>query len=377
MAKKKIVIFGIKYFPSKGGASRVVENLLTELTDYYDFTIYCYKNEKAANYMPGVKTIQFSETKIKGLGVFIYYFKCFFHLMFNGQYDLVHLHKTDAAFFLPLLSRKFKVVSTSHALPQLNDKWSGIGKTYFRFVERLFVSSNSTLTAVARTQTAYYKATYNRDVNYIPNGIHPVDNVDPRLADDILAEHNISPNYLFFAARRLIPLKGCHHLIEALKLIDYKGTLVIAADIEQLPSYTESIKKAAKGLDVKFLGYVGNMNVLNALIKQAQLFIFPSELEGMSMMLLEVGSVGTPMVCSNIPQNTAVLGEEEVLYFQTEDAKDLSRKLQWAFNHSKEMTVMADRVKNTVEKEYTVSVVVKKYMDLYNSILEPSFSKTT
>ena len=179
-----------------------------------------------------------------------------------------------------------------------SDKWSYIGKAYFRFVEKLFVNSKSTLTAVARTQTAYYKETYNRDVNYIPNGIHPVEKVDPRLADDILVEHNVSPNYLFFAARRLIPLKGCHHLIDALKLIDYKGTLVIATDIEQLPSYTESIKQAAKGLDVKFLGYVENMNVLNALINQAHLFIFPSELEGMSMMLLEVGSVGTPIVCS-------------------------------------------------------------------------------
>ena len=204
-----------------------------------------------------------------------------------------------------------------------------------------------------------------------------MEKVDPRLADDILVEHNVSPNYLFFAARRLIPLKGCHHLIDALKLIDYKGTLVIATDIEQLPSYTESIKQAAKGLDVKFLGYVENMNVLTALINQAHLFIFPSELEGMSMMLLEVGSVDTPIVCSNIPQNTAVLGEDEVLYFQTEDSKDLARKLQWAFNHPKEMSIMSDRVKNTIEKEYTVSVVIKKYMDLYNSILEPSYSKTT
>jgi len=98
----------------------------------------------------------------------------------------------------------------------------------------------------------------------------------------------------------------------------------------------------------------------------------------MSMMLLEVGSVGTPMICSNIPQNTAVLGEEEVLYFQTQDPKDLARKLHWAFEHPKEMSKMAERVKETIEREYTVSVVVKQYMSLYNGLLEqPSYSKTT
>ena len=62
MKKKKIVIFGVKYFPSKGGTSRVVENLLRELKDHFEITIYCYKNELAADFMEGVKTIQFSET---------------------------------------------------------------------------------------------------------------------------------------------------------------------------------------------------------------------------------------------------------------------------------------------------------------------------
>ena len=139
MAKPKIVIFGIKYFPSKGGTSRIVESLLWGLKEYFDITIYCYKNTLGNQNIPGVRTIQFSEISLKGIGVFWYYLRCCIHLMVHGKYDLVHVHKTDAAFFLPILETKFNVVATSHAIPYLDDKWSKFGKFYFRLAERFFM----------------------------------------------------------------------------------------------------------------------------------------------------------------------------------------------------------------------------------------------
>ncbi|MEL6867937.1 MAG: glycosyltransferase family 4 protein [Bacteroidota bacterium] len=370
MAKKRIAIFGIKYFPSKGGTSRMVENLLLELKDQFDFTVYCYRHEQAEGHIPGVQTIQFAELPIKGIGVFWYYLRCCFHLMFSGQYDLIHAHKTDGAFFLPILGWKYKVIITSHALPYLNDKWSGLGKLYFRLAERIYMHSRQTRTAVSKTQTEYYTQTYQKPVSYIPNGIHKVKEVQAELADELLHQHQVEGDYLFFAARRLIPLKGCHTLLEALKLIQFKGTLLIAADAKQLPAYTEQLKRAARNLDVRFLGYVGDMAILNALIHRAQFFIFPSELEGMSMMLLEVGSLGTPMICSDIPQNKAVFDEREVLYFRSENAPDLAQKIQWAFRHPKEMQQRAQAAKKTIESEYLISHIVKQYTQLYQHLTQ-------
>lgn len=369
MKKKKVVIFGVKYFPSKGGTSRVVENLLWEMKDHFDITIYCYKNELATDFMEGVKTIQFSETPIKGIGVFIYFFKCFFHLMWNGNYDIVHLHKMDGAFFLPLLNLKFKTVATSHGLPYLNDKWSSGAKFYFRRVEEIFMRSKTKLTSVSKTQVEYFDEKYKRKILYIPNGIHPIEKVQPEFADEILKENEVEGEFLFFAARRLIPLKGCHTLIAALKKINYQGTLVIAADIEQLPSYTQELKKSAEGIKVKFVGYVSDLKVLNALIARSKFFIFPSELEAMSMMLLEVGSVGTPMICSDIPQNTAVLENGQVLFFESKNVDDLAEKINWAFENKSEMDSFAKNAKQVIEEKYLVSRVAEKYIDLYNEVI--------
>jgi len=369
MTKPKIAFFGVKYFPSKGGTSRVVENLLPELKEQFDITIYCYKHPQAERYISGIKTVQFPEIKIKGIGVFIYYFICCCHLLLKGKFDLVHAHKTDSAFFLPILRLKYRLVSTSHALPYLNDKWSWIGKTYFQFVERVFMQADSTRTAVSKIQMEYYMEQYKRPVQYIPNGIHPVKDIQPELATSLIKQRGIQDNYIFFAARRIIPLKGCHHLIEALKSIQYKGSLVIAGDIEQLPEYTEELMSIAEGLDVHFLGYVSDMHTLNALIQQASLFVFPSEIEGMSMMLLEVGSVGTPMICSDIPPNKAVLSEAEVLFFQNKNSEHLASKLQWAISHPRQMAELARQAKQTIEQEYSVQQVARKYMHLYQEVL--------
>lgn len=367
--KKKIAIFGVKYFPSKGGTSRVVENLLWELKDHFDITIYCYRHESAAYFMEDVNTIQFSETPIKGIGVFLFYVKCFLHAMWKGKYDVVHLHKMDGAFFLPLLSLKFKTVATSHGLPYLNDKWSSIGKFYFRRMEEMFVGSKARLTSVSKTQVDYFGKKYQREVLHIPNGIHSNGEIQAHFADGVLEKNEVEGEYLFFAARRLIPLKGCHTLIDALKKINYQGTLVIAADVEQLPSYTAQLKKSAEGLKVKFVGYVADLKELNALIFGSKFFVFPSELEAMSMMLLEVGSVGTPIICSDIPQNTAVLENGEVLFFESKNVDDLAEKIRWAFENEAIMEGFAKNAKQVIEEKYLVSRVAEKYIDLYNEVI--------
>jgi glycosyltransferase involved in cell wall biosynthesis len=369
MAKKRIVFFGIKYFPSKGGTSRVVESLIWGLKNHFDITIYCYKNDLANQNIPGVKTIQFPEIPIKGIGVFLYYLRCCFHLMFHGKYDLVHVHKTDAAFFLPILERKFKVVTTSHAIPYYDDKWSKVGKFYFKLAERIFMNSKGVVTSISKTQVDYYSSKYKRQVYFIPNGIDILKLDQIAKIDHIMKTHHVTSNYILFAARRIIPLKGCHTLIKALNQINFKGTLIISGDQNQLPAYTQKLMQDAVNLDVKFIGYISDQKILNNLIRKADIFVFPSEIEGMSMMLLEVAFNGTPLICSDIPQNKAVLNEDEVLYFESKNVNDLSDKIQYAYNNYSAMKTMATKSKNKIKTDYNIEHVVEQYKELYHKII--------
>ena len=84
-------------------------------------------------------------------------------------------------------------------------------------------------------------------------------------------------------------------------------------------------------------------------------------------MLLEVASVGTPVICSDIPENTAVFDEEEVLYFTNKDADDLAEKFVWAQANREEMANKADRAKKRISKQYDRIAVAECYADLYES----------
>jgi len=368
--KPNIAIFGVKYFPSKGGTSRVVEAILGELQHSFNFTIYCYAQAEAESHLENVKVVQIPETPIKGIGVFWFYLKCYLHLRKQTDFDLVHIHKIDAAIFAPLLSRKFPTITTAHALPYLNDKWSRLGKRYFRIAEKMYMHKRGIPTVISKAHQEHFESTYKREVKFIPNGIDldtPIDLVSTRT---ILAKHGVNGNYLFFAARRIIPLKGLHTLLGALKAINYSQPIVIAGDMDQMKDYSQQIMKLAEGLDVKFIGYIGDKPTLLGLVQEADFFVFPSELEGMSIMLLEAANTGCPIICSDIPANTNMFEEEEVSFFQSKSIDDLAVKLRTAIANPKLLAAQAHKAKTKVENAYSREAMSREYAALYQKVLK-------
>lgn len=365
--KKRIAHFGIKYFPSKGGTSRVVESIVQSLKDDYEITIYCYKNEEAIDYIPGVRIIFMPEIPFGTAGVFLYYTLCCLHILFHKGYDIIHVHKTECAFFLPFLRLKGKLAATSHELPYRRDKWSAIEKAYFHLMERFFIYSPATLTAVSEPLKTYYEARYKTNVHFIPNGVEITDARNKNAAIELLASHGVEGPYVFFAARRIMGTKGAHTMLEGLIKAGYQGTVVIAGDTAQLPEYTEKIRKLSSKLNVKFIGYIGNKGILFSLIEMADYFIFPSETEGLSIMLLEVASVGTPIIASNIPENTAVFSDEDVLFFENKSSDDLAEKFVWANGNREILNQKAATAKAKVYSQYNSPQVAKKYAEFYET----------
>jgi glycosyltransferase involved in cell wall biosynthesis len=368
--KKHIAVFGIKFFPSRGGTSRVVEALLRYLKEDYTITIFCYRHPEAAANIPGVNTVMFSPPKVKNIGVFIYFLKCLLHLLFKGDYDLVHAHKTETSLFLPLIRLKYPVIITSHEIPYLNNKWSWIGRLYFHIAEWFFIYSGATRTSISKTQSEYYETRYHKPVFYIPNGIEVPQTIDEGELNTFLQEHQISPEFILFAARRVIPLKGCHYLIDALNRLRFGQQVVIVGDLEQMKEYTTTLINQSKGLDVRFIGYIESSRLLNALVRQSTLFVFPSEIEGMSMMLLEVASLGTPIICSDIPQNQIILQDEHALFFKSKDVADLQEKIEWALDHKEEMHTRATAARDYTLMNFGIEKVAEKYSELYNQHLK-------
>ena len=348
----------------------MIENLTRKMKDDFDITVYCHRHQKAKGYMPGVHVVQFPSLPFGSFGVFVYYFLCALHALLYGKFNLVHVHKIDAAFVIPILSKKYRVVATSHESPYLRDKWNWLGKKYFLLCERIFIHSSAALTSISRPLADYYLSKYQKEVQFIPNGIEITEKIDMKGASEILQRYAIHEGYIMFAARRIMATKGIHTFLEALDYIQYKGDVVIAGDTSHAPQLIKKLIQKHTALNLKFIGYVDQLGVLLALVKEAKLFIFPSETEGMSIMLLEVASMGTPLVCSDIPENTQVFTGNEVTYFRNKDAVDLGNKITEALHDMKVSVEKAENAVRKIKEVYLWDKIVTEYHALYSSILE-------
>ncbi len=173
---------------------------------------------------------------------------------------------------------------------------------------------------------------------------------------------------LAFAAGRIIPLKGCHTMLKALIKINYPGPVKIIGNIDQMPAYKKELQELAKDLDVDFLGLIREKTRLLEIIRNVKYFIFPSYNENMSIMLLEAASVGTPIICSDIPENKVIFNDDEVLYFRSEDHHDLADKIEWAISNPDLMVKRSIKANEKVLAEFTYERISLEYQKLYDSL---------
>ncbi len=133
--------------------------------------------------------------------------------------------------------------------------------------------------------------------------------------------------YVLFAAR-LVPEKGCHYLLEAFaRICPPDVDLVIAGEDLYNGAYAQNLKSHA-GPQVRFVGAVLGAE-FRALVQHADVFVLPSQIEGLSTGLLEAMAARRCIVASALPENLEALGDTG-LTFPAGDVEQLANSLQAA-----------------------------------------------
>lgn len=359
--KPSIAIIGLKGLPAYGGAAAVGQNIIAKLHHKYEFTVYSIAShtELQTGIFDNIcHQIVFKRFPINKLNSLVYYIKSTIHALFCS-YDLIHLHHRDASFILPFLRLKYKVVMTTHGMV-LTDKWKKF-KILFNFQDRLFLKFASLITTVSIKDHEIVKnilKSSSHNIIYIPNGI----NINQKKFE--------KKNYLSFAAGRIIPNKGAHLLLEAVKINQIEEKILLIGDLGQMSEYGKNITLIASQLkNVELIPLIKNKDELFEIIGSSKIFIYPSLIESMSMMMLEVVSLGTPMICSRIKENMDIFSDNEVLYFEPGNSDDLANKIVWAINNLDQMLIMAERAHAKLISNYLWDDIAVKYSETFDSQL--------
>ncbi|MFX0132886.1 MAG: glycosyltransferase family 4 protein [Candidatus Hodarchaeota archaeon] len=362
MHKPKIGVIGLKGLPAFGGAARSMENVILRLKDKYDFTIYAIEThvpDDVSEYE--YNQIVFKSRKNNKLNILLYYWKSLFHSLFLSNYDAIHLNHLESGFITPFLKLKYRVILTAHGIfKYYDDKFNKLDNLFFKISEKINLVFSDIIISVSKPNVEYCKSKTRKKVVFIPNGV----NLEEAFSNQIEIK-----DFILFSAARLYSIKGCHILIEALKKINYKGKVVIIGDLHQVPNYGKYIKKISTSLNVEFVDLIKQKEQLMEYIVKAKIFIFPSLYEAMSNTLLEVISMKTPIICSDIEANTAILSEEETIFFKSNDSDDLARKIVHALKSETRLKQLAENAYKKIVENYTWDKISNQYDVIYSGFI--------
>jgi len=370
----KIAMIGHKRIPSReGGVEVVVEELSTRLAkNGNQVDVYNRKGknvqdknadkgkQKIKEYK-GVKIFTIPTINKKGLDALIYSFFASIKALF-GKYDVLHYHAEGccAMLWIPHLFRK-RIVVTVHGLDWQRSKWGGFATKYIKFGEKLIAKYADEIIVLSESVQKYFKETYNRDANFISNG---VSKPTIREASIIKEKYNLEKDsYILFLAR-IVPEKGLHYLLDAFEKVDTSKKLVIAGGASHTNEYLQEIKdRVAKNEKIIMTGFVQGEE-LDELFSNCYLYCLPSDVEGMPISLMEAMSYGKNCLVSDIEENTQVTGEFAYL-FRKSDVSDLTEKLKIALNGQDRKN--EKDISEYILKKYNWDDVVSKTERLYKN----------
>ena len=370
----KVAMIGHKVVPSRRGG---IENVLTTLCPMLaemglDVTCYNRSSDKIENeYVgtvadktyKGVKLKKALTLNVRGFAAMIASFTAAISAAF-GRYDVVHFHAEGpcAALWIPKLFGK-KCVATVHGLDWQREKWGkGFASKYIKFGEKILAKYADEVIVLSQAAYDYFKETYGRETVIIHNGINRPDRKD---AEIITEKFGLKKDGYISVVSRLTAEKGIHYLIDAYKNITTDKKLVIAGDTSDTDDYVSMLKEKADGNpDIIFTGFVSG-DTLNEIYSNSYINVLPSDLEGMSLSLLESLAYRNTLLCSDIPENTAV-AEDKAIYFKKGDVTDLASKLQILCDDSALVEKTREGADEFILGKYSWQDVAEATCRLYN-----------
>ena len=374
--KLHIAMLGHKSIPSRRGGIEVVLTILCPMLVDRGYQVTCLnraiKNTKVVEehvirngWYKGVEVMELKTVDRQGWAAVTSSIVGAFKVAF-GNYDIVHFHAEGPCMmmWLPKLFGK-KCIATVHGLDWKRDKWKhGLGSLYIYLGERVMVRRADKIIVLSHSAQDYFKEKYGRETELIPNGVEPVTRRKPDL---ITKKFGLKGGDYFCSVSRLVEEKGIHDLITAYKQIETDKKLLIVGDDLDKTDYIKEIKSMAENnSNIIFAGFQSG-ETLEEIYSNAYAYVIPSNLEGMSIGLLEAMAYGNAIIASDIPEIQEV-SADDAIYFKCGDSKDLADKLQMINNNSQKAAELKKDVVRHVNEMYNWDKIADKVSALYESL---------
>ncbi len=333
----------------------------------HEVTIYCrnYFTPALAQHN-GMRLVRLPTVRSKHFETVIHTLLSTAHAS-TQHYDVVHYHALGPALFsaLPRLLGS-KTAVTVQGLDWQRKKWGRLASTVLRIGERASVSLPNATMVVSQTLQRRYRETHGVEAFYVPNGGLLR---EPRLPRKIL-DWGLTPGKYILFLGRFSPEKNCHLLVEAFEQIasqiDPEVKLVMAGAASYCDDYSRRLRTHA-GDRIRMLDWVSG-ETLDELLTNAMVFVLPSDLEGLSLALLDAMGAGLCVLASDVPENREVV-DGAGFTFQRGSADDLADRLRFLIANQAAREAAGRTARKRIELEYQWQRVTEGIERVYFKML--------
>jgi glycosyltransferase involved in cell wall biosynthesis len=328
----------------------------------HDVTVYCrtYFTPARAEHN-GMRLVRLPTIRSKHLETFVHTMLSTAHAL-TQRYDLVHYHTLGPALFslLPRLARK-KTAVTVQGLDWQRKKWGRLASAVLRLGEAASVYLPNGTMVVSQALQQRYQESHGREAFYVPNGGVLREWIRPGQ----ILEWGLDPeNYILFLGR-FSPEKGCHLLVEAFEQVDADVKLVLAGASSYCDEYSRELRTHASDR-IRIFDWVSG-ETLDELLTNAMVFVLPSDLEGLSLALLDAMGAGLCVLASDVPENREVV-DDAGFTFERGNVADLADRLRFLIASPAVRAAAGKAAKKRIREQYQwqtiASDIEKAYFEM-------------
>lgn len=359
--KTKVAIIGTVGLPAKyGGFETLTAHLVEELSDTYDFTVYCsakkYSKEEQIDNWKGAK-LKYLPLDANGIQSIPYDTLSIFHALFTS--DVLLVLGVAGAWILPFvkLFTNKKIIISIDGIEWKRDKWPLAAKLYLWWAEKLAVKFSHIDISDNESIQDYTSVRYKTISRVIEYGAdHTKVNLNP--TQENLEKYPFLAEEYAVKVCRIEPENHVHTILKVFsELPDKKLVLVGNWNNSQ---YGKDLKEQySKFENINLLDPIYNQETIDLIRGNASLYIHGHSAGGTNPSLVEAMFLGLPIISNGVSYNRTTT-EHKAFYFSNEfELKNVIRNLT-----KENLQNCAFQMKKIAERRYTWKKIAKKYSNL-------------
>lgn len=286
-----------------------------------------------------------------------------FELIKTKKPALFHLHVANAFYvdlaFLTARLKGIPYVAHIHIDPDPSGKFGFLLPLYKNLILKPLLNNADAIIFLTESQKWHFIKKYNlknRHMKVIPNGVSKEFYITRRT-------HSQKVTKLLFVGRLSIQ-KNIPLMLEALKMVQCPVELHIVGEGDDRTIILQKIKELQLN-NVTLHGALYKTKLID-MYSQSDIFLFPTNNEGMSLALLEAMAAGLPVITSALEQNKELLGQG-ALFVKTQNAKRYAEAIDSVIRNPAQLKQMSE---TNLKKAQTFSwdKVIEHIMETYTNL---------